>query len=100
MKDRDFALQNHLLAALPNDAQRRLIPFFEPLHLPLGHVIYEPGSTLQHVYFPINAIISLLYVTENGDSAEISVVGNEGLVGIAVFMGGESTTNRAIVQSA
>lgn len=100
MKDRDLTEQNHLFAALPADAQRRLTPLIESLHLPLGQVLYEPGVTLAHVYFPINAIVSLLYVTENGDSAEISVVGNEGLVGIAVFMGGESTTNRAIVQSA
>ncbi|MCH4811024.1 Crp/Fnr family transcriptional regulator [Vreelandella neptunia] len=100
MKDRDETAQNHLLAALPDDAKQRLAPLFESLYLPLGHVIYEPGTTLQHVYFPIDAIVSLLYVTENGASAEIAVVGNEGMVGIALFMGGESTTNRAIVQSA
>lgn len=100
MKDRDVTAQNHLLAALPDDVKQRLTPLFEPLYMPLGHVIYEPGITLQHVYFPIDSIVSLLYVTENGASAEIAVVGNEGLVGIALFMGGESTTNRAIVQSA
>lgn len=93
-------LQNHLLAALPVEAQKRLFPHMKVTDLPLGKVLYESGDALNHVYFPTNAIVSLLYVMESGASAEISVVGNEGLVGIAVFMGGESTTNRAIVQSA
>lgn len=93
-------LQNHLLAALPAKAQQRLFPHMQVVDFPLGKVLYESGDTLSHVYFPTNAIVSLLYVMESGASAEISVVGNEGLVGIAVFMGGESTTNRAIVQSA
>lgn len=100
MEGRDLTAHNHLLTALPADVKQRLTALFEPLYLPLGQVLYEPDTTLQHVYFPIDAIVSLLYVTENGASAEIAVVGNEGLVGIAVFMGGESTTNRAIVQSA
>lgn len=100
MEDRDLTAHNHLLAALPAEVKQRLTALFEPLYLPLGQVLYEPDTTLQYVYFPIDAIVSLLYVTENGASAEIAVVGNEGLVGIAVFMGGESTTNRAIVQSA
>lgn len=93
-------LQNHLLAALPTDVQARLLPHLERVLLPLGKVLYESGDTLRHVYFPTDSIISLLYVMENGASAEISVVGNEGVVGIAVFMGGESTPSRAIVQSA
>ena len=92
--------QNHLLAALPEAVQARLFPHLEPVELPLGHVLYESGDALRHVYFPTDAIVSLLYVMEDGASAEISVVGNEGLIGIAVFMGGESTPSRAIVQSA
>ncbi|MGV8917077.1 MAG: Crp/Fnr family transcriptional regulator [Pseudomonas sp.] len=92
--------QNHLLAALPAEVKDRLIPLLELVPLPLGKVLYESGDTLRHVYFPTDSIVSLLYVMENGASAEISVVGNEGLVGVAVFMGGESTPSRAIVQSA
>jgi len=92
--------QNHLLAALSPDVQERIFPFLEPAPMPLGKVLYESGAPERHVYFPTDSIISLLYVMENGASAEISVVGNEGLVGIALFMGGESTTSRALVQSA
>lgn len=92
--------QNHLLAALPEDIQSRLFPSLEPVTLPLGKVLYESGDILRHVYFPTDSIVSLLYVMESGASAEISVVGNEGLVGISLFMGGESTPSRAIVQSA
>jgi len=92
--------QNHLLAALPEDIQSRVFPRLEPVTLPLGKVLYESGDTLRHVYFPTDSIVSLLYVMESGASAEISVVGNEGLVGISLFMGGESTPSRAIVQSA
>jgi CRP-like cAMP-binding protein len=92
--------QNHLLAALPTVAQQRLIPHLELIELTLGKVVYESGESTRQVYFPTNSIVSLLYVMENGASAEISVVGNEGIVGIAVFMGGESTTSRAVVQSA
>ncbi|TCP79564.1 CRP-like cAMP-binding protein [Pseudomonas putida] len=91
---------NHLLAALSPEAFSRLAPDLEHVNLPLGKALYESGDTLCHVHFPVDAIVSLLYVMENGASAEISVVGNEGLVGIAVFMGGESTPSRAIVQSA
>lgn len=93
-------LDNRLLAALPAEAQQHLFPHMKLVAFPLGKVLYESGDELHHVYFPTNAIVSLLYVMESGASAEISVVGNEGLVGIAVFMGGESTTSRAIVQSA
>ncbi|MDZ7735697.1 MAG: Crp/Fnr family transcriptional regulator [Gammaproteobacteria bacterium] len=92
--------QNHLLAALSDEVRQRVLPHLELVPLPLGKVLYESGDTLRHVYFPTDSIISLLYVMEDGSSAEISVVGNEGVVGVALFMGGESTTSRAIVQSA
>ena len=92
-------LQNHLLAALSSEVQQRLFPHLEKVAMPLGKVLYESGDTLRHVYFPTDSIVSLLYVMENGASAEISVVGNDGLVGVALFMGGESTPSRAIVQS-
>lgn len=91
---------NHLLAALSTQTFERLEVDLELVTLPLGKSLYESGDALRHVYFPTDSIVSLLYVMENGASAEISVVGNEGLVGIAVFMGGESTPSRAIVQSA
>ncbi|MDO8844005.1 MAG: Crp/Fnr family transcriptional regulator [Methylicorpusculum sp.] len=100
MSDKHSPLQNHLINALPAEDQARLIPLLEWVPMTLGQVLYESGDTLRHVYFPTNSIVSLLYVTESGASAEISVVGNEGIVGVALFMGGESTTNRAIVQSA
>ncbi len=93
-------LQNHLLAALPDEIRQRLFSNMELVPLELGKVLYESGDTMRHVYFPTDSIVSLLYVMESGASAEISVVGNEGLIGIALFMGGESTPSRAIVQSA
>ena len=92
--------QNHLLAALPEAEWLRWQPLLERVPLPLGKVLYESGAAMGHVYFPTNAIVSLLYVMEDGGSAEIAVVGNEGVVGIALFMGGESTPSRAVVQSA
>ena len=92
--------QNQLLAALPAAEWQRWLPQLERVEMPLGEVLYESGSTLSHVYFPLTAIVSLLYVMENGASAEIAVVGNEGIVGISLFMGGESTPSRAVVQSA
>ncbi len=91
--------QNQILNALPADARRRLFSYLKLVELPLGKVLYESGGVLRHVYFPIDAIVSLLYVLDNGASAEIAVVGNEGVLGVALFMGGETTTNRAIVQS-
>ena len=91
---------NQLLASLPGSEWQRVSPLLEAVDLPLGQVLYESGSKMSHVYFPTNAIISLLYVMEDGASAEIAVVGNEGLVGIALFMGGETTPSRAVVQSA
>lgn len=91
--------QNQILNALPADARERLFSHLKLVELPLGKVLYESGGLLRHVYFPIDAIVSLLYVLDNGASAEIAVVGNEGLLGVALFMGGETTTNRAIVQS-
>jgi CRP-like cAMP-binding protein len=91
---------NQLLAALPEAERHRWLPQLEAVAMPLGQVLYEPGIALSHVYFPTSAIVSLLYVMENGASAEIAVVGNEGIVGISLFMGGESTPGRAVVQSA
>ncbi|MDF0750764.1 Crp/Fnr family transcriptional regulator [Marinobacter sp. 71-i] len=91
---------NLLIAALPQEARQRLVPNLELVNFPLGKVLYESGDTVKHVYFPTDCIVSLLYMMSNGASAEISVVGKEGIVGVAVFMGGESTTSRAIVQSA
>jgi CRP-like cAMP-binding protein len=91
---------NHILAALSGDVRKRLFPHLQPVDLPLGKVIYESGDSLRQVYFPIDSIVSMLYVMENGASAEIAVVGNEGMVGVSVFMGGESTPSRALVQSA
>ncbi len=92
--------ENHILAALPEEVRNRLYPQLELVPMPLGKVLYESGDTLRHVYFPVDCIVSLLYVMEDGASAEISVVGNEGILGVALFMGGESTPSRAIVQSA
>jgi CRP-like cAMP-binding protein len=92
--------QNHLLAALPEGEYAHLSTELELVPLPLGIALYEPGVELNHVYFPTTAIVSLLYVMENGASAEIAVVGNEGIVGIALFMGGGTVPNRAVVQSA
>ena len=92
--------QNHLLAALPAAEWQRWQPLLEWVDMPLGHVMYESGRTLSHVYFPTTSIVTLLYVMEDGASAEIAVVGNEGVVGISLFMGGESTPSRAVVQSA
>jgi CRP-like cAMP-binding protein len=92
--------QNLLLAALSPAERERIFPHLRLVQMPLGEVLYESGDLLRHVYFPTDSIVSLLYVLENGASAEISVVGNEGLIGIALFMGGETTPSRAIVQSA
>src|SRR6202041_607866 len=92
--------RNLLLAALPEADCRRLSPNLEWVTLKLGQVLHESGIGLQHVYFPTDSIVSLLYVMENGESAEIAIVGNEGMVGICLFMGGETTLSRAIVQNA
>jgi CRP-like cAMP-binding protein len=91
---------NDLLAALPEAEWQRWAPKLEPVDMPLGQVLYESGNALSHVYFPVTSIVSLLYVLEDGASAEIAVVGNEGIVGISLFMGGETTPSRAVVQSA
>ena len=93
-------LHNHLLAALPAVSQERIFPYLELVPLPLGRVLQESGASLRHVYFPVDSVVSLLYVMESGASAEIAMVGNDGLVGVALFMGGESTPSRAVVQSA
>lgn len=92
--------QNHLLAALGADELERLLPHLELVSMPLGEALYESGEQLKHVYFPTTSIVSLLYVMKDGASAEIAVVGNEGILGISLFMGGETTPSRAIVQSA
>lgn len=92
--------QNRLLAALQDAIWARWRPHLELVDMPLGKVLYESGTKMTHVYFPTTSIISLLYVLEDGASAEIAVVGHEGIVGISLFMGGESTPSRAVVQSA
>ena len=92
--------QNYLLASLSGPERERVYPHLQLVTMPLGKVLYESGDVLRHVYFPTDSIVSLLYVLADGASAEISVVGNEGLIGIALFMGGETTPSRAIVQSA
>ena len=92
--------QNHLLAALPATDYARLVPNLELVPMPLGWAVYESGGRMGYLYFPTTCIVSLLYVMENGASAEIAITGNDGLVGISLFMGGESTPSRAVVQSA
>jgi CRP-like cAMP-binding protein len=92
--------QSHFLAALPAQVYARLLPDLELIPMPLGWAVYESGGHMGYLYFPTTSLISLLYVMENGASAEIAVTGNEGLVGISLFMGGESTPSRAVVQSA
>jgi CRP-like cAMP-binding protein len=99
MRDSSQPEHNQLLGALHPAERARIYPYLQRVAMPLGMVLYEPSDVLRHVYFPTDCIVSLLYAMENGDSAEISVVGNEGLVGVALFMGGESTPSRAIVQS-
>lgn len=91
--------QNYLLRALPDDAKARLAPHLELISLPLGLSLYESGDKIKHAIFPTDSIISLIYVMENGDSAEISVIGNEGVLGTPLFLGGDSTPHRAVVQS-
>jgi len=92
--------QNKLLASLPGEIQQRIFPDLEPLNLPRGHVLDESGETLDYVYFPTTAIVTLLYVMENGATTEISLVGNEGMIGICSFMGSQATFSRAVVQCA
>lgn len=92
--------QNHLLAHLPESDFERIASRLEPIEMPLGDVLYESGGHLKHVYFPTTSIVSLLYVLKDGASTEIAVVGNEGVLGISLFMGGETTPSRAVVQSA
>ncbi|MES2664379.1 MAG: Crp/Fnr family transcriptional regulator [Pseudomonadota bacterium] len=90
--------QNSLLAAMNFDEQERIFPNLEAVHLTQGTVLYESGDVMQHVYFPVDCIVSLMYVVEDGASAEISVVGNEGLIGVPLVMGGETTPSQALVQ--
>jgi CRP-like cAMP-binding protein len=91
--------QNHLLEALPSSVLTRIVPDLQKVKLKLGDVLYEPGQTKYYAYFPIDAIISKLYLTKDGKSAEVSMVGNEGILGVSILMGGESTPSHAIVQS-
>jgi len=100
MSEEHHPNENHLLAVLPEAEWARLSPHLMLVDMPLGQVVYESGDRLDHVYFPTTSIVSLLYVMEDGASAEIAIVGNEGLIGIALFMGGETTPSRAVVQSA
>jgi CRP-like cAMP-binding protein len=100
MASRHNPRQNHLLSALPADDYKRIAAHLELVPLPLGDILYEPGIKLRYVYFPTTAIVSLLYVMEDGASAEIAIVGNEGILGVSLFMGGETTPSRAVVQSA
>lgn len=100
MTDTHNPQQNHILNALPAAVYEHIFPHLEMIPMPLGNVIYESGDELRYAYFPTTCIVSLLYVMENGASAEIAVVGNEGIVGVALFMGGNTMPNRALVQSA
>jgi CRP-like cAMP-binding protein len=92
--------ENALLGALPDAELARWLPHLEPVELPLGAVLYEAGNRLTHAYFPTTAIVSLIYVMDSGATTEIAIVGSDGVVGVSLFMGGESTTSRAVVQSA
>lgn len=100
MSDEHHPCKNHLLSVVPETEWARLARHLVSVEMPLGQVVYESGDRLRHVYFPTTSIVSLLYVMEDGASAEIAIVGNEGIVGIALFMGGETTPSRAVVQSA
>jgi len=99
MQTESSSLRNRILAALPVADYERLLPHLELVELPLGHSLYESGAKQAYVYFPIEGIVSLLYITQTGNSAELAVVGSEGMIGIALFMGGETAPNRAVVQS-
>lgn len=96
----DNPIENRLLAALPREEYQSLVPYLERVSFDLGEVIYESGETLDHIYFPTTSIVSLLYLMQDGSSAEMGLAGNEGVVGIALFMGGDTMPNRAVVQSA
>ena len=100
MPDRPDPRQNNILDALPAEERERLFPHLTLVEMPLGMVLYEAGEALRHIYFPTDSIVSLLYVMKDGASAEIAVVGNEGAIGVSLFMGGETTPSRGIVQSA
>jgi hypothetical protein len=99
MSDASFPRQNHLLAALPGAVYERLLPNLELIPMPLGEVLYTSGGQLPQVYFPTTCIISLVYVMANGASEEIAVTGSEGLLGISLFLGGQTAPNQAVVQS-
>jgi CRP-like cAMP-binding protein len=99
MRSTHTPMDNRILAALPALDYGRLLPHLEPVDLPLGHSLYESGAKQAYVYFPVEGIVSLLYITQTGNSAELAVVGCEGMIGISLFMGGETAPNRAVVQS-
>ena len=100
MPERHEPRENHILDSLPAEERERLFPHLKLVEMPLGMVLYESGEALRHIYFPTDSIVSLLYVMKDGASAEIAIVGNEGAIGVSLFMGGETTPSRAIVQSA
>lgn len=100
MPERHDPRENHILDSLPAEERERLFPHLTLVEMPLGMVLYESGEALRHIYFPTDSIVSLLYVMKDGASAEIAIVGNEGAIGVSLFMGGETTPSRAIVQSA
>ena len=100
MRERHDPRDNHILDSLPAEERERLFPHLTLVEMPLGTVLYESGEALRHIYFPTDSIVSLLYVMKDGASAEIAIVGNEGAIGVSLFMGGETTPSRAIVQSA
>jgi len=100
MSDLNTPVQNYLLKALPSEVYESLFPHLELIQLPLGKVLYESGEALRYAYFPTTCIVSMLYVMDDGASAEIAIIGNEGIIGLALFMGGGTMPNRAVVQSA
>jgi CRP-like cAMP-binding protein len=98
--DKSDPTQNRLLAALPSEEYERILPHLGCVSFKLGEIVYESGGQMEHIYFPTDAIVSLLYLMENGSSAEMGMAGKEGVVGVALFMGGNTMPNRAVVQSA
>jgi CRP-like cAMP-binding protein len=91
-------IENHLLAALPPEEYQRLRPFLEPVAFPLGKVVYQSGQQIDYIYFPTTSMVSLLYTLADGMTAQVGLTGNEGVVGVALFLGGESTPNQSVVQ--
>lgn len=98
--DHHILASNHLLSALPLEERNRLLPYLESVTFTLGDVVYEPGGRMEHVFFPTSSIVSLVYTTENGSTAEMALAGNDGVVGVGLFLGGDTTPSRAVVQVA